>query len=154
MKSKEDTTVPSHFHARRKDQILRTVANCGNSSGGDSNDVELPRAMPRGRGETASLIVAIVTRQSCFLVFQAVAASREAGCGQHECELGIADISQRPAIFSQHSRCCVVISAAGVRHADIGSANTVIDKAIETNCDTLRNISILLRPANFMRHLR
>src|SRR6266852_9780761 len=34
MKSNEDTTVPSPFCVRRRNQILRTVAVCGGPSGG------------------------------------------------------------------------------------------------------------------------
>lgn len=45
----------------------------------------------------------------------------------------------------------MLMSALGVRHADIGIAKTMTDRTIETNCDVLRNISILPRPANFMR---
>jgi hypothetical protein len=41
-----------------------------------------------------------------------------------------------------------------VKQAEIGSAKTMIDKVIETNCNPLCNTSILLRPASFMRHSR
>ncbi len=65
-------------------------------------------------------------------------------------ELGIVAVSQRPAIFWQHSRCSILISAAGVRHANSGSVETMIANTTDTNWDTLRNISIVPRPANFM----
>lgn len=67
----------------------------------------------------------------------------ETGPWQHECELGIADVSQRPVIFSQHSRCSMLIFAAGVRHAESGSAKVTTDNAIETNCAAFHNIFIL-----------
>ena len=104
----------------------------------------------RAKGEGASASIVIAEPKSLLWILDAVAVWGETGCWQHECELGITDISQRPAIFSQHSRCSGLISAKDVRHANSGSATTMIDNAIETNCDALRTMFILPRSSTFM----
>jgi len=70
------------------------------------------------------------------LILEAVAAWSETGRSQHECEGGIMEASQLPAIFSQHSRCSMAIGKPGDRHIT-GSVEATTTNAIDTNCDAL-----------------
>jgi len=78
-------------------------------------------------------------------------ACREIGCWQHECELGITDVSQRPPIFWQHSRCSTLISAAGVKQAESGNPTITTINVTATNCAGLCKITIIPRPVNSAR---
>lgn len=140
MRSHEDAQVCPRTLWRRRNQILRTLTLCGGLSGGDSNVFPAIPIVGRAKGEGASASIVIAEPKSLLWILDAVAVWGETGCWQHECELGITDISQRPAIFSQHSRCSGLISAKDVKHANSGSATTTIDNAIETNCAALRTI--------------
>jgi len=74
MKSNEDTTVSSHFYARRRNQILRTLTLSGGLSGGDLNVQAAVPIIGRGKRAGASASIVIAELKSLLWTLEAATA--------------------------------------------------------------------------------
>ena len=142
--TRRHTAVSSQvYHDEDKDQILSTFIVWAGLSWGDSYLSALLRIIGLGSGRATSQSNALPQPRSPLRTFDAIMTCRETGCWQQECELGMTELSQWLAIFTQQLCSSSVMARPGVTHAARGSPKSTGIRTSATNFEPLLNIVIL-----------
>lgn len=115
----------------------------GGLPGGDADAPALWCSKGVERAGAKSEVTAAAAARSRFCNFAIAIACGESACLQQECDIGMAELSHRVAIFMQHACSAAVIVWPGVRQAASGWPRRTNIRTAATIWNALFNISIL-----------